>query len=206
MTQSKTQQPPATLYLIRHGEVIPEMRDTFYGDLDVPLGERGWGQSLAVAERLADVPLEVVYASPLERAWKLAELLAEPRDLPVRRVENFRERHFGPFQAFSHEKLMAEHHGEYMAWKNNRVFHRVEGAENFEDLSARVIPAMEELVAAFGGKRIALVCHAGPIRVMLAHAMGLPLEHIFRMTVNFCSVNVIEFPAQGAPTVKLLNG
>ena len=41
---------------------------------------------------------------------------------------------------------------------------------------------------------------------MLAEAMGLPLENVFRLSVNLCSVNVVEFPKNGPPRVTLING
>jgi broad specificity phosphatase PhoE len=83
---------------------------------------------------------------------------------------------------------------------------RVPEAENFEDLAARILPAVAELVAAFAGRRIALVGHAGPMRVILAEALGLPLENIFRLGVNHASIHVIEYVADDPPRVTLLNG
>lgn len=199
-------QTPTTLYLIRHGEVTPQLKHAFYGDMDVPLGERGLAQSKEVAERLAKVPFEVIYASPLERAVHLAELIAEPLDLPVRTLEMFRERNFGQFQGKTREELEAAFPEQFAAWQADRVFYRAPDAENFEDLESRVMAGLNELLAAFKGRRILLVCHAGPIRVILANILGLPLEHLFRLGVNLCSVHVAEFLPDGTQRLTLLNG
>lgn len=202
----KGPQPPTILYFIRHGEPEQEYLNCYYGQQDVPLSERGRAQSRALAERLASVPFDVVYASDLERTGYLAELLAESRELPVRRLTVFRERHMGALQGLPIPVLEAEHGEIYKQWLADRVNFRCPEAENFIDLAERIIPAVEELVAAFPGRRIALVGHAGPIRVTLAHALGLPLNNIFRLMVNHCSINVIEFHAGGTPRVTLLNG
>lgn len=197
---------PTLLYLLRHGDVDEAHRDSYYGQLDVPLSEAGLRRSRALAERLSSVPFDAVYSSDLTRASTLAELIAEPLDLPVRTVEVFRERCMGVLQGIPVPVLELEHAELFGQWRADRVHFRVPEAENFADLHARIVPAVEELALTFTGKRIALVSHAGPIRVALAHAMGLPLEQIFRLEIGLCSVNVIEFPAQGATRVTLLNG
>lgn len=197
---------PTLLYLLRHGDVHEAHRDSYYGQMDVPLSEAGVKRSCDLAARLAGIKFDVVYSSDLSRAAQLAEMIAEPLDLPVRSVEVFRERKMGVLQGIPTPVLEAEHAELFGQWRADRVRFRVPEAENFEDLHERVIPALEELVAAYSGKRIALVAHAGPIRVALAHALGMPLENIFRLEIGLCSVNVIEFPAAGAARVTLLNG
>src|SRR5688572_6225273 len=105
----KPAQNPTTLYLIRHGEPDCQFHNCYYGQMDVPLSDRGMAQSRALAERLASLPFDAIYSSDLQRAGYLADLLAEPRDLPVRRLEVFRERHMGQFQGVPIEVLKSEH-------------------------------------------------------------------------------------------------
>lgn len=198
--------PSTTLYLIRHGEPETQYHNCYYGQQDVPLSERGKDQSRQVAERLTGVPFDAIYASDLQRACFLADLLAEPRELPVRRLTVFRERHMGQLQGIPIEVLEREHAEVFSQWLADRVHFRCPEAENFIDLHGRIVPAVEELVAAFAGRRVALVGHAGPIRVTVAHALGLPLENIFRLSVNHCSIHVIEYQAEQTPRVTLMNG
>jgi probable phosphoglycerate mutase len=94
----------------------------------------------------------------------------------------------------------------FAAWKADRLLQPVAEGETFADLAARVVPAVRELVFNFPGWRIALACHAGPIRVTLADALGMPLERALNFALDYGCVNVIEFPAGGSPRVKLVNG
>ncbi len=199
---------PTQLYLIRHGEPEACYLNCYYGQDDVPLSGRGRDQSRRLAERLAAVPFDAVYSSDLRRAGYLAELIAEGRGLPVRRLAVFRERHMGILQGLDVKLLETAHeHTEiYRQWRLDRVNFRVPEAENFVDLRDRVLPAIEELTQSFKGMRIALVCHAGPIRVALADALGMPLDNCFRFSLNHCSVSVIEYPHEGTPRVTLING
>ena len=52
--------------------------------------------------------------------------------------------------------------------------HRMSGAESFEDMAARVIPALETLAARIqqGGGPVAVVAHAGTARAALGLALG----------------------------------
>lgn len=199
-------QPSTILYMIRHGQPEERHINCYYGQLDVPLSERGREQSRFVAERLSGVPIDVVYSSDLSRAGYIADLLAEPRGLPVRRVEVFRERSMGKLTGLDRIALERDHGELYATWLADRIHFRMPEAENFEDLHDRVVPAALELVGAFPGKRIALACHAGPIRVMVARVLGMPLENIFRIDVAHGGIFAFEFPPNAYPRVTLMNG
>ncbi len=199
---------PTTLYMIRHGETAEEQRGRLYGQLDVELSERGVRQSAAVAERLSGVPIHAIYSSDLTRAQVMAEALGAVHDLPVRTADVFRERSMGILQGLTHEEMEQREPEIYVAWKADKIRYRVAEGENFEDLRSRVVPAVLDLVASFAGHRIALATHAGPIRVMLAHALGMPLDCVYRFGLDFACVNVIEFGADAGapPIVKMVNG
>ena len=73
------------LYLVRHGE----QQDAEHGIADGPLSERGRAQAHAIGARLARVPFDAAYTSPLDRAVETAAIIdgyiqgpaAEPSNL-----------------------------------------------------------------------------------------------------------------------------
>ena len=195
-----------TLYLIRHGEPEPRYHNCYYGQQDVPLSERGREQSREACQRLEGVELDAVYSSDLQRASYLAELLAQPRGLPVRRLTALRERHMGALQGLAVDVLERDHGEVWRQWRADVIHYRCPEAENFVDLEDRILPAIDELVETHPGRRIAVACHAGPIRVALSHALGMPLDNIFRIEVNYCGIHVIEFPEGKSPRISLING
>lgn len=198
--------PPTLIYLLRHTEPEEEYHGVYYGQIDVPLSPRGFKQVQALAERLSGIPFNAVYSSDLQRAGLLADALAEPLDLPVRRLEVFRERSLGLLQGLTADQMRERHYDLYEKWFADRAYFRVDGGENFEDLQNRVVPAIQMLVESFQGRRVALATHAGPIRVLLAHVLGMPLDRSFNFTLDYGGVTVVEFPAHGTPQVKLVNG
>src|SRR5690348_11293411 len=70
-----------TLWLVRHGQALPAHLRTDDEILDPPLTEVGRRQAEAVARRLADVDVSVIFTSPLKRAIGTAEAVARVHDL-----------------------------------------------------------------------------------------------------------------------------
>ncbi len=197
---------PTQLYLIRHAEIEAKYQGSNYGQLDVALSDKGKKMSAALAGRLSNIPFDVIYSSDLKRASYLANLLAEAGNLPVRCLKVLRERCFGELEGMQPEKFEGEQLEHWKKWGEDRVYYRVPGSETWEDLQKRIIPSVEELVESFRGRRIALICHGGPIRATLAWALGMPLANVYQIHQAYCAVNVIEFNTDMAPRVTLVNG
>jgi alpha-ribazole phosphatase/probable phosphoglycerate mutase len=70
--------------------------------------------------------------------------------------------------------------------------------EGLAELRARAMPALRELVERHAGRRIAVVAHGGTNRVILAEALGLPLDNIFRLALDYAAWSLIEYRGDGA--------
>src|ERR1043166_8620613 len=79
-TQRTTQRRPnVELYLIRHAHALALGERGITNDEDRPLSEEGEAQAVAAAKALAQrgVVLDKLYTSPLVRARRTAEIMAE---------------------------------------------------------------------------------------------------------------------------------
>ena len=63
----RTMSEVTRLYLIRHGATVLTAEDRFAGSTNVQLSDEGRSQAAALAERLKNVPLNAVHASPMDR-------------------------------------------------------------------------------------------------------------------------------------------
>ena len=86
------------LYCVRHGESTHNAEGRIQGQADIPLSDFGRRQSEAVAEALAALAIDAVYASPLRRALETAEIIARRVQLDVRTDARLMEIHAGIFQ------------------------------------------------------------------------------------------------------------
>jgi broad specificity phosphatase PhoE len=191
--------------MIRHGEPIREVVDTHYGDDDVPLSDLGRAQSAAVADRLAAEEFDAIWSSNLARATYLGERLAASRGLTVQIEPALRERGVGILQGMTYAEADAAYPEESRDLRENSASHRVPGGENMTNLAARVLPALTRILAAHEDQGIAIAGHGGSIRVVLGHVLGLPIEHLFRMRLDYCRVSTVEFRADGRMRVLRMN-
>jgi alpha-ribazole phosphatase len=193
-----------TVWLIRHA-ATESMEGRCYGWHDVPLSQHGIGQAENLARQLAQSRLDAVYASPLHRALETARILAAPHDASVETIQGLAEIHFGDFEGLSYEQIQARFPGIYHQWMDQPTTVSFPNGEEFQTLQRRALAALSSILPRHAGKSIAVVTHAGVVRILLAHALGIPDSHIFRLAQDYAAVNRIDYDDHGA-TVKLVNG
>ncbi|MGW8273072.1 MAG: histidine phosphatase family protein [Thermodesulfovibrionales bacterium] len=205
------------LYLIRHGQTVGGHEKRYKGHLDVPLSEEGERQMRFVADHISEEvsrdargetvqvgTMEAVYCSDLSRALRSAEIIAGQFNLKPLQVVALRERSFGSWEGMSFEEIRAAYPEEFGAWtKDPSIFSPV-GGESTSEVRERVIPAVERIVSAHAGGRIAIVSHGGVLRVILCEILSIPLRNIFRLEQNFGCLNVVAYQEGGA-VVRAIN-
>ena len=190
--------------LVRHAETEERARGLCVGRLDVPLGKRGRGQAERLATELADSPLAAVYTSPLSRARETAGPLGAVNGVEPVAVPELVELDFGELEGMPFERIEDEQPALYRAWMEAPDEIRFPGGESLADLQARVRPAVRALRARHEGQAIALVAHAGVLRVVLADALGMDGAAVFRLDQSPCGVSVVDWVGE-TPVVRVVN-
>ncbi len=156
------------LLLIRHA--LPVRRELDDGVADPELSETGHTQARHLAEYLRSEPLDAVYASPLRRAQQTAAPVAEAQGVEVRTVDGVAEWDRNSNEYVPVEELKAANDPRWQSMLRGEWNVHEETPEEFR---RRVVGSVEELIAAHGGHRIAIVCHGGVINGYLTHILGL---------------------------------
>jgi len=193
------------LWLLRHPEPNASVAGRCYGSLDVALSGEGIRQAHAVARALAGEKLAAIYTSPLRRCSEAARILAEARGVEAKAVSELRELHFGECEGRSYAEIAASMPELYKKWMERPTSVRFPGGESLSEMQARVIPAARELRLRHAGESIAVVTHSGTIRIMLAEAMGLDLDRMFRIGQRYGGVTLIRYFGE-SPVVETVNG
>jgi broad specificity phosphatase PhoE len=169
----------ATILLARHGESDWNRARRWQGFADRPLNERGREQASALAERLADVGLDAVYSSDLQRARDTAFAVAETKGLAVTTLPELREVDVGSWEGLTREEAESRYPEQFRAWRNGGVgWH---DGETYQQMSERVLGAVREIAARHDGGRVLVVSHGGPIRAIHAAALELDIETYRRL-------------------------
>jgi probable phosphoglycerate mutase len=165
------------------------------------LSERGWEQAGALAGRLAPVPVDALYASPLERCQETAAALAEAKGLKVETVEDLGEVRYGDWTGRTLKELAKE-----PLWKVVQATPsaaRFPEGESLFEMQARAVLATERLREAHPGQTVALCSHADVIKALVCHYLGMHLDLFQRVEVSPASVTAIAF--RPAPALVRLN-
>lgn len=157
----------------------------------ISLNEEGRKQATRLAEWLEPVALEAVYASPLERTVETAEPIAKSHGLAVQLRDSLGETRYGQLDGKTVQDVMKTDLWEKFRACPSRT--RFPGAETLYEVQVRVVGELEEILQDHPRGSIAVVTHADPVRVAVAHYIGLPLDLVGRIWVSPASVTILRF-------------
>jgi len=175
----------STIFLIRHGAT--DLAGTFCGHSDPPLNERGRQQAAALVEELASEQIEAVYSSDLIRAHQTAAALTTAKAAPLCSLSGLREINFGNWESLSWNEVEAID-GQYAErWLVEYPSLAAPNGEVVAAFEARVLATAETLMQ-IDGRPIAVVSHAGVMRVIMRRLGGFDEDQCFARTKAYCSV------------------
>jgi probable phosphomutase (TIGR03848 family) len=179
------------LLLIRHGENDYTQKGKLAGHLpNVHLNERGQKQAQELAEALKDVPIKAVYSSPLERAVETATPIAAAHKLEVQIEPNLIETNVGKWQGRSLAALRLHKHWKVVQHAPSRA--QFPEGETFYECQTRIASALDSICSKYKAQDIiACVFHSDPIKLAVAHYLGLPLDHFQRLGCETGSVTAL---------------
>jgi probable phosphoglycerate mutase len=185
------------LILVRHG--LPVRVDDADGPADPELSDEGHRQAERMADWLAPEGIEAIYVSPLRRARETAVPLEKATGLAAvvdhELAEFDRDSHFYiPLEELKaagdprYEQMMR---GEFDGEVDPHTFREV------------VRVAVERIVEANTGKRVAIVCHGGVINAWASAVAGIDYPLFFEPA--YTSISRFLASSRGHRTVVSLN-
>jgi uncharacterized phosphatase len=146
------------IYLIRHGETDWNLQGRFQGREDIPLNETGIKQAQRCGEAFRGETFQAIITSPLIRAKKTAQIIAECVDIESVIIEkDIIERDFSKVSG--------------MTPKEREAFYasgEIDDKEPFEDLCKRMLSCIKKYAEQYGEGNIIMVSHGASINSVLA--------------------------------------
>lgn len=168
------------LWLARHGQAaVPP--GVAIGWTDVPLAPAGRRQARGLARRLAEIPLQRIYASDLRRSLETARPVAAEHGLPVEATADLRELDFGAWEGRRLEDLWTVSPAEAGAWESDLRRLPPSFGETFADLESRVDRFASGL--ARGGDAL-VVAHRGSLVVLYATLSRAPISTAWGLSLE----------------------
>jgi probable phosphoglycerate mutase len=191
------------LLLIRHGANDYQKRGLLAGRLPkVHLNKTGREQAQALAQALGRLPIRAVYTSPLARARETADPLGRELGLKVRVQAGLQETDVGRWAGRSIRRLALTSTWRIVQRSPSRAAHP--GGESFMATQARVVATLDALCAKFkAADLVACIFHSDPIKLAVAHYIGLPLDHFQRLGCDPASVTMLQVAPASARLIWL---
>jgi broad specificity phosphatase PhoE len=191
------------LLLVRHGDNDYSKKGRLAGRLPgVHLNEKGKQQAEELGKALAAAPIKAVYCSPLERAMETAEPIARALGLKLVEEAGLLEANVGKWQGQSIRRLALTKQWRIVQHAPSRAGHP-EG-ETFLQTQTRVVSTLDSIcVRHKPGDVIACVFHSDPIKLAIAHYIGLPLDRFQGLACDTGSVTLMAIGNSGAQLIWL---
>lgn len=175
---------PVPFFFVRHGESVWNAARRVQGQSDVPLSAIGLAQAHEAAGRIAGQPVGAIFASPLQRARRTAEIINGTLGLPISFHADLMEARLGVLEGKTYEAGLGD-------WYNGVV---PEGAEAREAFYARAIAILNHILALWERRDAhpLIVAHGGIFRAIQEHALR---SHDWEVR-NCCTV-IVRPPEQG---------
>jgi probable phosphoglycerate mutase len=179
-----------TFLLVRHGETDAVGKMIAGWQSGWHLNSAGKAQVEQLAQRLSRLPIAAVYTSPLERAVETAEPIAQCHGLNPQLQQQFGEFRFGEWEGKTIEELDGD--SEWRRFNAHRSEVRAPGGELILETQARMVAQLRCVREAHPDEAVVVVSHGDPLRAVVAHYMGIPLDLLLRFEISPASVTVIK--------------
>jgi alpha-ribazole phosphatase/probable phosphoglycerate mutase len=180
------------IYVTRHGQTDYNKKRMMQGLSDIPLNDVGIAQAKARRESIGDIEFDAVYASPLIRAVKTAEIIGNVTEDQVIKDERIIEANFGKYELMGYYstglKMMAY-------WSFPEIFPAPEGVETIRQMRDRTASFLEELKKK-DYENVLVACHGGIIRPIRGYLENKKSGIIWRPRPKNCEIFVYEWDGE----------
>lgn len=194
-----------TLYLLRHGSTHGSGTRRYLGRTDVPLDDLGREQAALWRDAFGPGRFARCLCSPLARSLDTARMVCGHAPEPEA-WSALAEIDLGRWEGLAMDDVRRDHPDLYEDRGRDLAGFRPPGGESFSDLRDRVVPVVESLLRDCGraDQDVLLAGHAGVNRVILCHALGMPLQNLFALGQDHACLSVVRFGPRG-PRLERLN-
>ena len=179
---------------VRHGETEWNVTGRYQGQTDVPLSEKGRAQAEALGKRFADIHVDEVYSSPLKRAYDTARAIAEPKGLPIHKVDGIKELNFGEWDGLTKEQLTEQFGEAFVKYRIEPFHYPMAGEGTLNRAKLLVGAALKDIKEEFRhtDKTIVVVAHGGILKLAIFYLLDISSRLYRCIELDNTSLTIID--------------
>ena len=194
------------VFFVRHGDTIDEETKKVYkGAIDIPLSDKGRQRIARASEFLSRFKIDFIYTSALSRCIESGKIIAEKQDAPVEIASALNELGFGLWEGLSFEEIREKYPNELNLWLQDLENHTPPEGEPMRNAQRRGVAKFNEIAERHGGQNVAIVSHAGILRLIICSILDLKLQGMFRIGQDYGCIDMVRIHKDGIAVVELLN-
>ena len=194
-----------SIIFLRHGQAKNNTERVLAGRTPgVPLTENGIEQAKKAAEFIEKMNVAKIYTSPIERAQRTAEIVANHNSIDVVHDERLIELDMGKFTGMKYDDIFASHGNVFLKFYSGDLELAHNGVETFDMVKKRVLDIVEHVSSQHKDENVLLVTHMDPIKAALSTVMDLKPQSLFELIVANASLTVFN-EHQGNLSLKAIN-
>lgn len=180
------------IYFLRHGQTEENIKGTYYGSLDVGLGEKGIEEAKEASSILKNIAFDRVYTSGLKRTIETADIVIGQGTYEIIKDSRINEKSFGIFEGKTYEEIGDLYPKELEKWTNNWKYYCPEGGESYEMFYKRVKSFMDEIKET-SLENILVITHGGVIRAVYCYILEENLDFYWRFASKNGDLTLIKY-------------
>ncbi len=165
------------IYIVRHGETPWNKDKRLQGNVDIELNDYGRELAVKTGEGLKDTKIDLIYSSPLKRAYETAELIRGNRDIEIIKDDRIREISFGHFEGSNFSELIRD---------EDLTLHLIARAGDF--MQDKIEPLEKKC------KRVMIVAHGAINKAIMSYIKKHPTSEFWSggLQTN-CNIIVVDY-------------
>lgn len=186
------------LFIVRHCQTVSNQSQTFQGWGSSPLSDIGIFQLGLLSARFKEEKIDVIYSSPLDRAYKTAQAINAFHNVEIFTNDNLKEINVGDMSEMSVADIPEKFPNESQVWNEEIHNFIAPNGESMKEVFARTAKAVKEIILKNPNKTILITSHGCAIRTMLCYLKGLPIEKIYEIPLGSnTSVSLVNIDIDG---------
>jgi probable phosphoglycerate mutase len=186
------------LLLVRHGHVEGISPERFRGRAELKLTAVGRREAELTAARIAaSWRPAAIYTSPMGRCIDTGAAIGKPFGLSSSAMAGLNDIDYGEWQGLTPDEARARWPDELDTWHRHPDWAAIPRGESLQQVLARAVAALRDVVQRHPDNTVVLVAHDSVNRVLLLHALELPLSRYWHFKQSPCAINEIDFGEAG---------
>lgn len=192
------------LILIRHSLTDDGLKKRYCGIRDIGLNRIGQQKLEEIKTKIRCLKVDTVLSSDLKRSLQTAKTIFGNRGYKIIKNPNLREINFGKWEGFTYNQILKRYPSAYKRWLEDPFSVDIPEGERLPHFILRIKNELKEILNPNRDKTVALVTHAGVIRVILNTLLKIKKQDFWCFKINPCAVYIIEYKAHLKPKIYTL--